>query len=203
MGMDVLLVHMDADDRLVAGQMLCRELPGDLQRQLRGDLAGLEGLDDVIILDAVCFAHCTFRIQHLPACVAGIAIQIGCKNLFVSLIAIEHIVDADIQTTFPGKNFCNSHLLFRHLVHEFIDTIQHIQPVFGIVRFGNSSIDTAGDLIDIVADMMDLRAEGFDLLRRERANLRPQNEAPEVGGFGKAATSGAVLQQRFFLLGQP
>ncbi len=157
----------------------------------------------MIILDAVCFAHCTFRIQHLPACVAGIAIQISCKNLYVSLIAIEHIVDADIQTTFPGKNFCNSHLLFRHLVHEFIDTIQHIQPVFGIVRFGNSSIDTAGDLIDIVADMMDLRAEGFDLLRRERANLRPQNEAPEVGGFGKAATSGAVLQQRFFLLGQP
>ena len=53
MGMDVLLVHMDADDCLVAGQMLCRELSGDLQRQLRGDLAGLEGLDDVIILDAV------------------------------------------------------------------------------------------------------------------------------------------------------
>ena len=69
--------------------------------------------------------------------------------------------------------FCNSHLLFATWYLEFIDTIQHIQPVFGIVRFGNSSIDTAGDLIDIVADMMDLRAEGFDLLRRGRANLRP------------------------------
>ena len=53
MGMDMLLVHMDADDRLVAGEMLCGELPGDLQRQFRGDLAGLEGLDEVIILDAV------------------------------------------------------------------------------------------------------------------------------------------------------
>ncbi len=42
MGMDVLLVHMDADDRLVAGQMLCRELPGDLQRQLRVTSPGLK-----------------------------------------------------------------------------------------------------------------------------------------------------------------
>ena len=89
-----------------------------------------------------------------------------------------------------------------HLVHEFIDTIQHIQPVFGIVRFGNSSIDTAGDLIDIVADMMDLRAEGFDLLRRERANLRPQNEAPEGRPFLESAHSPhpTCLPQFFFIL---
>ena len=35
MGMDVFFVYMDTDDRLVAGQMLCRELSGDLQRQFR------------------------------------------------------------------------------------------------------------------------------------------------------------------------
>ena len=102
------------------------------------------------------------------------------------------------------ESFVTAIYFFATLVHEFIVHLiaaVYSAVVWHLVRFGNSSIDTAGDLIDIVADMMDLRAEGFDLLRRERANLRPQNEAPEVGGFGKAATSGAVLQQRSFPLG--
>ena len=89
--MDVLFVYMDADDRLVAGQVLLRKLPRDLQRQLRGDLSGLKGLNEVVILYAALLAHGPLGLQHLPALMARVTVETGCKDLLLGLIPVEHM----------------------------------------------------------------------------------------------------------------
>ena len=73
-GVDMLFIHMDADDSLVPWQMLCGEFFGDLQRQFRRNFTRAKGLDKVIVLDTVCFAHIALGVQHLPALTAGVAV---------------------------------------------------------------------------------------------------------------------------------
>ena len=102
MGMDMLLVHMDADDRLVAGQMLCGELPGNLQCQFRGDLAGLEGLDNVIILDAVRLSIMLLGFHHTADGVLRRTALAGGQDLFLCFIPIEDIADSNIQPPLAG-----------------------------------------------------------------------------------------------------
>lgn len=109
MGVDVLLVHMDADDRLVAGQMLCRELLGDLQRQFWDDLAGLEGLDDVIILDAVHLTIVLFGFHHTADGIFCGAALAGSQDLFLCFISIEDIPNPHIQPSFAGEDLRNRH----------------------------------------------------------------------------------------------
>ena len=100
---------MDADDRLVAGQMLCRELPGDLQRQLRGDLAGLEGLDDVIILDAVHLTIVPLGFHHTADGVLCGAALAGGQDLLVCFIPIEDIANSHVQPSLAGEDLRNRH----------------------------------------------------------------------------------------------
>lgn len=109
MGMDMLLVHMDADDRLVAGEMLCGELPGDLQRQFRGDLAGLEGLDEVIILDAVHLTIVPLGFHHTADGVLRGAALAGGQDLFFCFIPIEDIPDSHVQPPLAGEDLRNRH----------------------------------------------------------------------------------------------
>ena len=109
MGMDVFLVLMNADDRLVAGQMLRSKLLCDLQRQFRGDLAGLEGLDDVIILDAICLTIVLLGFHHTADGMFGRAALAGSQDLFICFIPIEDIPDSHIQPTLAGEDFRNRH----------------------------------------------------------------------------------------------
>ena len=200
--MDVLFVYMDADDRLVAGQVLLRKLPRDLQRQLRGDLSGLKGLNEVVILYAALLAHGPLGFQHLPALMAGVAVQAGGEDLLLGLVPVEDIADGHIQTALPGQDLGDGHLLLRRLVHELIDPLQQVQPPSGVLRSGNSGVDAAGDLVDVHADFMHLSAQGLDLRRGERLDRLLFQEAGEEGPLGQAALSGLGGQQTVLLWGQ-
>ena len=109
MGMDVFLVLMNADDRLVAGQMLRSKLLCDLQRQFRGDLAGLEGLDDVIILDAICLTIVLLGFHHTADGMFGGAALAGSQDLFICFAPIEDIPDSHVQPALAGEDFRNRH----------------------------------------------------------------------------------------------
>ena len=122
--MDVSFIHMDADDRLIAGKVLLRELLCDLQGQLRCDLTGPEGLDHVVILDAALLAIVPLGLQHLPRLPARVTVQSGGEDLFLGLVPVEDIADAHVQAAFPGQDLGDGHLLFRHLVHQLINLIQ-------------------------------------------------------------------------------
>ena len=163
-GVDVFLVYMDADDRLVAGQVLCGKFLCNLQGQLWCDLAGAEGLDHVIILDSVLFSIVPFGLQHLPHLPARLTVQTGGEDLLLGLIPIEDVTNAYVQAALPGQDLGDRHLLFRHLVHQLIDLIQQVQPALGILRPGDPCVDTAGNLVDVVSDVMDLCAQGTDFL---------------------------------------
>ena len=65
-GVDVFLIYMDTNDGLVAGQVFFHQRPGDLQGQFRGHLSRPEGLDHVVILDAVLLVVLRLGLQHLP-----------------------------------------------------------------------------------------------------------------------------------------
>ena len=124
MGMDVSFVHMDADDRLIAGQVLLRELPGDVQGQFRSQFARTKGEDHVVILDAVLLAIVPLGLQHLPYLPARVTVQSGGEDLLLGLAPVEDIADTHVQAAFPGQDLGDGHLLFRHLVHQLINLIQ-------------------------------------------------------------------------------
>lgn len=107
--MDMLLVYMNADHRLIPWQMLFRKFCGDLQRQLRGDLSGAEGLDEVVILYAALLTHGPLGLQHLPALMAGVAVEAGGEDLLLGLVPVEHISDAHIQAALPGQDLGDGH----------------------------------------------------------------------------------------------
>ena len=110
--MDMLLIHMDADHGFIPRQMLLRKLLGDFQRQLRGDLPWLEGLDHVIILHTVHLAHSLLGVQHLTTFPAWIAVQVGGEDTLLGLVPVEDIIDAHVQTALPGEDFCDGHYFF-------------------------------------------------------------------------------------------
>ena len=109
-GVDMLLVHMDPDHGFIARQMLLRELLGNLQRQFRGNLSRLEGLDDVVIHHTVLFAVGPLGVQHLAALPAWVAVQVGSEDALLGLVPVEDVVDAHVQSALPGQDFCDSHV---------------------------------------------------------------------------------------------
>ena len=109
-GVDMLLVHMDPNHRLVSRQMLFCKLCGDLQRQFRGNLSRLEGLDDVIILHTIFLAIGPLGVQHLAALPARVAVEVGGEDALLGLVPVEDVVDAHVQAALPGQDFCDSHV---------------------------------------------------------------------------------------------
>ncbi len=109
MGVDMLLVHMDTDHGFIAHQMLLRELLGDLQGLLRGDLPRLEGLDDVVILHTIFLAIGPLGIQHLAALPAWVAVEVGGEDALLGLVPVEDVVDAHVQAALPGQDLRDSH----------------------------------------------------------------------------------------------
>ena len=82
--------------------MLLGKLLGDLQCQLRGDLAGLERLDDVVIHHTVLLAIGPLGVQHLTALPAWIAVQVGGEGMFLRLVPVEDILDSQVQPGVSG-----------------------------------------------------------------------------------------------------
>ena len=109
MGVDVLPVHMDGDHRLKARQVFFRKLPGDLQGQLRRDLAGLKGLNHMVILDALLLSISLLGIQHLPNLPAWVAVQVDGEES-VRFFFVEDVSDTVRQRPLPGQNFCDGDL---------------------------------------------------------------------------------------------
>ena len=109
MGVNMLLVHMDTDHRLIPRQMLLGKFCGDLQGLLRRDLPRLEGLDDVVILHPVLLAHRPFGVQHLAALPARVTVEVGGEDSFLGLVPIEDVIDARVQAALPGQYFRDSH----------------------------------------------------------------------------------------------
>ena len=106
---DMPTIHVGSNYRLIAVQMFRCKSFCDLQRQFRCDLARLEGLDNMVILDAPHVFSVTFGIQHLTAFPARITALMGSEDLLLRLIAVEDVVDPDIQPTFSGQDLCDSH----------------------------------------------------------------------------------------------
>ena len=104
----MLFVHVDADHRLIPRQMLLGKFCGNLQRLLRRDLPRLEGLDDVVILHTVLFAHGLLGVQHLAALPARVAVEVGGEDALLGLVPIEDVIDADVQAALPGQDFRDS-----------------------------------------------------------------------------------------------
>ena len=195
MGMDVSFVHMDADDRLIAGQVLLRELPGDVQGQFRSQFVRTKGEDHVVVLDAVLLAIVPLGLQHLPHLPTRLTVHAGGKDLLLGLVPIKNITDAYIQAPLSGQNLGNRHLLFRHLVHQLINLVQQVQPAPGILRSGNPGVDATGDLVDVVANVMDLCAQGTDLLGRAGLDRCALDQAHQEGPLGQAAFLGLPAQE--------
>ena len=111
-GVDVFLIYMDADDGLVAGQVFFHQRQGDLQGQFRGHLSRPEGLDHVVVLDAVLLAVLSLGLHHLPQFPARVTALVGGEDLLLGLIPIEDIADTHIQPPFPRQDLGDGHYFF-------------------------------------------------------------------------------------------
>ena len=111
-GVDVGLVHMDADDGLVAGQVFLHQCPGDLQCQFRGYLPRAEGLDHVVILHAALLAVLRLGLHHLLQLPARVTAVMGGEDLLLGLVPVEDIADAHIQPPLPGQDLGDGHYFF-------------------------------------------------------------------------------------------
>lgn len=89
--------------------MFFRKLFRNLQRQFWGDLAGPEGLDDVVALPAAGFSHRLLGVQHLLILPAGIAVEAGGEDLPVRLVPVQHIGNGLFQPGVPRQDFSDSH----------------------------------------------------------------------------------------------
>ena len=107
--MDVVPVRVDANDRLIPQQMCPHEFLSDFQCQLRADLAGAKGLDDVIELHPVRLVLPLLDGRHIMACRCRQAALGGSEDLFLCLIAVENIVDGLPQSAPAGKDLCDRH----------------------------------------------------------------------------------------------
>ena len=135
MGVDMLSVHMDGDHRFVAIQVLPRKLRGDLQRQFRRDFSRLEGLNHMVILHTVHLAMnaCRLlRLQHLTDLSARVAVQVDGEDLFLGFFLVENVIDASVQGTFPGQDFCDGHSLPPHRPRGGLPRVRPLESVFQI-----------------------------------------------------------------------
>lgn len=153
----------------------------------------------MVILDTPLLSIVLFGLQHLPYLPARLTVQARGENLLLGLISVENITDAHVQAALAGQDLGDCHLLFRHLVHQLIDLVQQVQPSLGILRPGDSGVNAAGDLVDVVADVMDLRAQGLDLLGGTGLDRLPLDKADQEGPFGQAAIAGLPAQQLVLL----
>ena len=63
----------------------------------------------MVILYTVLLAHSPLGVQHLAALPARVAVQMGGEDALLGLVPIEDVVDAHIQTAFPGQYLCDGH----------------------------------------------------------------------------------------------
>ena len=91
--MDLILIHVSPNDHLIIRQALLRKGLCNLQRQFRGDLSRLEGLDDVVALPAAGLLYLSFGIHHLLVLMPRIAVQVGGQYAILCLISIKDIFD--------------------------------------------------------------------------------------------------------------
>ena len=91
--MDVAAVNVCSNHHLIPRQMLLGKLLRQLERQLRGDLSGRKGLNDVVCLPSIGLAHGTLGVHHLLVCKPGITIQVRSENLLLRFISVQHIFD--------------------------------------------------------------------------------------------------------------
>ena len=110
-GVDMLFVYMNRNHRFKARQVFPGKFRGDLQGQLRRNLAGLKRLNHMVILDAVLLPVSLLGIQHLADLSARIAVQVDGEES-VRFFFVEDVADTVRQRPFPGENFCDSHYFF-------------------------------------------------------------------------------------------
>ena len=88
---------------------------GTAKKQIMKQIAELEGhdlfegLDNMVILDASHVFSVPFGFQHLTALPAWFTALMGGEDLLLRLIAVEDVVDPDIQPTFSGQDLGDSH----------------------------------------------------------------------------------------------
>ena len=66
--------------------------------------------------------------------------------------------------------------------------------MLGILCCGDTGIDAAGDLVDVVADVMDLRAEVLNLLGGSGPNRRTVDEPNDISPFTQPAEFGLLAE---------
>ena len=66
--------------------------------------------------------------------------------------------------------------------------------MLGILCRGDTGIDTAGDLVDVIADVMDLRAEVLDFLGGSGPDRSPVDEPDDVRPFAQPAEFGLTAE---------
>ena len=100
---DMPSIHMGGNYCLVTVQMLRSESLGNFQSQLGRDFAGM------VVLDAPHVFGVPFSLQHLTALPAWLTALMGGEDLLLRLIAVEDVVDPDIQPTFSSQDLGDSH----------------------------------------------------------------------------------------------
>ena len=66
--------------------------------------------------------------------------------------------------------------------------------MLGILCCGDTGIDAAGDLVDVVADVMDLRAKVLNLLGGSGPNRRTVDEPNDISPFTQPAEFGLLAE---------
>ena len=66
--------------------------------------------------------------------------------------------------------------------------------MLGILCCGDTGIDAAGNLVDVVADVMDLRAEVLNLLGGSGPNRRTVDEPNDISPFTQPAEFGLLAE---------
>ena len=66
--------------------------------------------------------------------------------------------------------------------------------MLGILCCGDTGIDAAGDLVDVVADVMDLRAEVLDFLGGSGPDRSPVDEPDDISPFTQPAEFGLTAE---------
>ena len=81
-------VNVCPDHHLIPDQMLTGERLSQLEGQLRRDLSGRKGLDDVVRLSTIGFADSPLSVHHLLILKSRITVQVGGEHLFLGLISV-------------------------------------------------------------------------------------------------------------------
>ena len=66
--------------------------------------------------------------------------------------------------------------------------------MLGILCCGDTGIDAAGDLVDVVADVMDLRAEVLDFLGRSGSDWSTIDEPDDISPFAQSTEFGLTAE---------